>query len=371
MTPDPTQAAPEVLIIGGGAIGLTAAFELVQRGRTVRIIDPSPGRGALWVAAGMLAPASEAHFGEEGLVRLLVAAAREWERFAPALEAASGHRLGYRRTGTLQVAVDAGDRADLARMVALQRSLGLEADDLDRASLHSLEPALAPAIRAGVHTPGDHQVDTRALATALLDVLARSGVIFDTRRVVAIEGARARTDDGSWLAAQVLIVCPGAHASTIAGLEALGLPPVRPVKGHVLRLFGPPLLERTVRANVHGRPVYLVPRAGGELVVGATVEERGFDTSVLAGEVFRLLEDARRIVPGLDELELVEAIAGLRPGSPDNAPSVQWVQEGRVLAAVGHYRNGVLLAPLTASLIGGMIQAEAGPTAALFAAAHR
>ena len=176
-------------------------------------------------------------------------------------------------------------------------------------------------------------------------------------------------DDDRELRADLVVLCPGALLSEISGVEGLSLPQVRPVKGQILRLHGAPLLSRTVRAIVHGRPIYLVPRSDGELVVGATVEEMGFDTTVRAGDVHRLLDDARLIAPGIDELELHEASAGLRPGSPDNAPTVRRVAE-RTIVAVGLYRNGILLAPLCAELVVAIALGQPHDALGLLEAAH-
>ena len=165
--------------------------------------------------------------------------------------------------------------------------------------------------------------------------------------------------DGRRLRPDHVVLAAGTGLPAIGGLAGSGLPELRPVKGHILRLRTPPgrragtalLLARTVRGLVHGRSVYLVPRRDGSVVVGATVEERGDDTTVLAGAVHELLCDARAIVPGLDELELAEAAAGLRPATPDNTPRIGWTGMEGVVVAAGHYRNGILLAPLTAAAV--------------------
>jgi glycine oxidase len=368
----PAPAQSDIVIVGAGAIGLCTAWRLALRGRAVTLVDPSPGRGAVWAAAGMLAPASEAHFGDEALVPLLALAADRWKAFAAELEANAGE-LGFRATGTVVVGADASDRAELSRIVSLQRSLGLEVLDLERAELQRLEPALAPSLRVGVLIPGDHQVDTRRLVRALLAEIDRLGVQMVEARVLGIErGLRPRVDldDGRSLEAAQIVLCPGAHLGQISGLDDLDLPRIRPVKGHVLRLGGDPLLERTVRGTVRGRSIYLVPRADGELVVGASVEERGFDTRIQAGEVHRLLDDARRIVPGIDELELVDVSTGLRPGSPDNAPTIAAFDDGRLVVATGHHRNGVLLAPLSAEVSVGLLEGAVPAELAAFHASH-
>ena len=360
----------DLAVVGGGAIGLCVARLAARRGRRVCVIDPSPGRGAIWAAAGMLAPASEAHFGDEALIPLLVEASRRWGDFASELV----EDVGYRTTGTILIGHDAGDRAELERVVQLQRALGLEVEALDRAELHALEPGLDPSHRFGVLVPGDHQVDTRLLVDALLRELDALGVVFVRERATAVHRGPVPAlalADGQLVRAAQLVLCPGAELTLLGGLEGQSLPAIRPVKGHVLRLAGEQLLERIIRATVRGRSIYLVPRVGGELVVGASVEERGFDLRVQAGEVHRLLNDARRELPGIDELELRALSTGLRPGSPDNAPSIELLDGGQVVLACGHHRNGVLLAPLTAELVLALLDGIDHPGLELVAQSHR
>jgi glycine oxidase len=362
----------DAVFVGGGVIGLSAAWSAARRGIAVTVVDPAPGHGASWVAAGMLAPVSEAEFGEEPLTRLLIAGAARWPSFATELEDASGDEVGYRRCGTVMVAADASDRAVVDELVGYRRRLGLEATALTASACRALVPSLAPQIRGGAEIPGDHQVDNRRLVAALLTACRRAGVSFLPRRVTSIVTAAdgsadgVELDDRSTVPAGAVVVVAGSETGLVGGVAPGVLPPVRPVKGHVVRLQGPadrPLLERTVRGLVHGRPCYLVPRHDGSVVVGATSEERGFDRSVQAGAVHALLDDARTLVPGIDELELVECLAGLRPGSPDNAPVVGWTSVARLAVASGHYRNGVLLAPLTADAIAAILSSGALPAA--------
>jgi glycine oxidase len=219
--------------------------------------------------------------------------------------------------------------------------------------------------------PFDHQVDNRRLVEALLAGCARMGVGLTPDRVAAVRSDGDRVTgvglaSGSSIDAAAVVLCAGFESAATAGLPDEVLPPVRPVKGQILRLQAAdastrPLFERTVRALVHGRSCYLVPRADGSLVVGATVEERGVDRTVRAGPVLELLDDARAVVPGVEELELVECAAGLRPGSPDNGPIVGWTAYDRLMVATGHYRNGILQAPLTADTVASLLQGEPPP----------
>ncbi len=350
--------APRVHVVGGGVIGLACAWELSRNGHEVTVVAPAPGRdGASWVAAGMLAPVTEAQFGESALTALLLEGARRWPGFAAALEAASGQSIGYDTTGTLTVALDASDRASVDDLLAYQHALGLDATRRSATECRRLVPALSPSLRGGIDVPGDHQVDNRALLAALVEACRAAGVAFVTGTVTAVAtGPELVLADGRRLQPDHVVLAAGVGLPDIAGLTGAATPEVRPVKGHILRLAPPPgaaapLLGRTVRGLVHGHSVYLVPRRDGSLVVGATVEERGTDTTVQAGAVHELLCDARAIVPGIDELELREAAAGLRPGTPDNTPRIGWTGIDDVAVATGHYRNGILLAPLTAAAV--------------------
>ena len=348
-----------VHIVGGGVIGLACAWQLSRNGHAVTVVAPAPGRdGASWVAAGMLAPVTEAQFGESALTALLLEGARLWPGFAAALENAAGQTIGYDTTGTVTVALDASDRASLDDLLTYQHTLGLRALRRSASECRALVPALSPTLRGGIEVPGDHQVDNRALLAALSAACRHAGVAFVEGTVSAVAaGPELVLADGRRLRPDNVVLAAGTGLPAIAGLEEAGLPEVRPVKGHILRLRPPPgrpgtpLLTRTVRGLVRGHSVYLVPRRNGSVVVGATVEERGDDTAVLAGAVHELLCDGRAIVPGLDELELAEAAAGLRPATADNTPRIGWTAAEGVVAAVGHFRNGILLAPLTAAAV--------------------
>ncbi|MFI6032666.1 glycine oxidase ThiO [Streptomyces sp. NPDC051315] len=346
----------DVLVVGGGIIGLVTAWRAAQRGFATAVVDPEPGGGAAQVAAGMLAAVTELHYGEQTLLGLNLASARRYPDFAAELTELTGHDLGYRRSGTLAVAMDADDRAHLRELHALQRQSGLESEWLSGRECRRLEPMLAPGVRGGLRVDGDHQIDPRRLAGALVAACERAGVVFhrtwaDRLSVVAGRAAGVLTRAGAALGAGQVVLAAGSLSGRLAGVPDEVLPPVRPVKGQVLRLTVPqryaPFLTRTVRAVVRGSQVYLVPREDGELVVGATSEELGWDTTVTAGGVYELLRDAHELVPGITELPLTETRAGLRPGSPDNAPLLGPTELDGLLLATGHYRNGVLLTPVT------------------------
>ncbi|MEU3345747.1 glycine oxidase ThiO [Streptomyces sp. NPDC006700] len=346
----------DVLVVGGGIIGLVTAWRSAQRGFATAVVDPEPGGGAAQVAAGMLAAVTELHYGEQTLLALNLASARRYPDFAAELTELTGHDLGYRRCGTLAVALDADDRAHLRELHDLQRRSGLESEWLSGRDCRRLEPMLAPGVRGGLRVDGDHQIDPRRLARALVAACERAGVVFHRGWAERLTVARGRATgcvlrDGTAPAADRVVLAAGSLSGRLAGVPDEVLPPVRPVKGQVLRLTVPkryaPFLSRTVRAVVRGSQVYLVPRLDGELVVGATSEELGWDTTVTAGGVYELLRDAHELVPGITELPLTETRAGLRPGSPDNAPLLGPTGLAGLLLATGHYRNGVLLTPVT------------------------
>ncbi|MCZ4510928.1 glycine oxidase ThiO [Streptomyces sp. ActVer] len=361
-TTDATDArrTSDVLVVGGGIIGLVTAWRAAQHGFTTALVDPEPGGGAAQVAAGMLAAVTELHYGEQTLLGLNLASARRYPDFAVELTEATGQDVGYRQCGALAVALDADDRAHLREVHALQRRSGLESEWLSGRECRRLEPMLAPGVRGGLRVDGDHQIDPRRLAGALVTACERAGVAFhrtwaDRLTVVRDRATGVVTSDGTELSAGQVVLAAGSLSGRFAGVPDNVLPPVRPVKGQVLRLTVPkrfaPFLSRSVRAVVRGNHIYLVPRESGELVVGATSEELGWDTTVTAGGVYELLRDAHELVPGITELPLTETRAGLRPGSPDNAPLLGPTELPGLLLATGHYRNGVLLTPVTGDVM--------------------
>jgi glycine oxidase len=333
----------DVAVVGAGPVGLAIAWRCGTRGLRVSVHDPAPGSGASAVAAGMLAPVAEASFGERELTGLLVESARRWPAFAAELTEASGAGLGYRTEGTLVVGLTGDDLAEARRLWAYQQGLGLPVTPLRPTELRDHEPALAPGVRGGALAATDHQVDPRQLVPALRTAAERAGA------VLVPEAVRRLSD----LDATVTVVAAGCGAAALTGL------PVRPVKGQILRLRAPsgaaPGFRHVIRGYADGEPIYLVPRADGEVVLGATVEERA-DTTVTAGAVLRLLRAGVALLPELTEYDLVETVAGLRPGTPDNAPILGSLP-GRsgVLAATGHHRHGIVLTPVTADLIADLV----------------
>ncbi|WP_213452755.1 glycine oxidase ThiO [Rhizomonospora bruguierae] len=339
----------DVAIVGAGPIGLAVAWRCVQRGRRVTVLDPAPGSGASSVAAGMLSPVSESYFGERELTALLVDSAARWPAFAAELGEAAGVDVGYRAEGTLVVALTADDLAAVDRLRGYQAGLGLPIEPLVGSALREREPLLAPGVRGGAHAPTDHQVDPRRLVPALRRAAVAAGV---TIRAGAVT-------DLSTVDSETVVVAAGCGTAALTGL------PIRPVKGQVLRLAAPggePGFRHVIRGHADGSSVYLVPRRGGEVVVGATEEERA-DAQVTAGAVRDLLRAATDLVPDLAEYALVETGVGHRPGTPDNAPVIGPLP-GRpgVIVAAGHHRHGIVLTPVTADLVVDLIEGGAAPS---------
>jgi len=328
----------------------------------VLVVDraDAPGAGTSGVAAGMLAPVTEADFGEQGPLRVNMLARERWPAFAAELEEVTGLPTGYRDSGALVVAADRDDAEALHRLHDFQRSLGLGAEWLTPSRCRELEPGLSPRIAGGILAPQDGSADPRATVRALARAAEEVELGVEVEAIEHDRGAvtGVRTSAGTIGCGRVVV----AAGPWSAGLAPLGEgPPVRPVKGQILELR-----TRGAMANPFDRLLrtprcYLVSRGDGRVVLGATVEEQGFDTAVTADGVFRLLEAAWEVLPEVGELELVGARAGLRPGTPDNAPVVGPGELDGLIWATGHWRNGVLLAPLTGDAVAGLLAGDALP----------
>jgi glycine oxidase len=365
--PEQAKRSCDAVVVGGGLIGLSIAFELRRRGIDAIVVEAGvPGSGATRVAAGMLAPVGELDFGEPALLELNLASAGLYPDFVEAVEASSGGGVDYRRVGGLHVALDRDEAAELKRVLELQLSLGLSSRWLGPGASRVLEPGLAPGLNGSVLVEGDGIVDPRALAASLLVGLEREGVtVLTGTRVVELEVDRdrvrgVRLDDGSTIATGTVIAAAGAESGRSSWLPERDRPPVRPVKGQVVELRGAPE-DPVCNRILASERVYLVPRTDGRLILGATVEELGFDTSVTAGGIHELLREAYRLLPDVAEMEFVAATAGLRPGTPDNLPVIGPTSTPGLIMATGHYRNGILLAPVTAQAVADMVKSGAGP----------
>src|SRR3954471_22518947 len=312
----PRRTGYDVVVVGAGGIGLAVAWRAAQRGLSVLVVErDEPGAGASGVAAGMLAPVTEVEFGEQPLLELNLAAAQAWPAFAAELAERSGLDTGYRASGALVAAADRDDGEELRRLYRFQQSLGLDVEWLRGRDARGLEPRLSPRVSGAIHAPGEAHVEPRAVVRALVAALEHEGGEILLATVAEVAPDMVTTTAGSRVAADRVVVAAGCWTGAFAGA-----PSVRPVKGQILRLRGhEPLTERLVRTP----RCYVVSRPNGEVVVGATVEERGFDTTVTAGGVLRLLEAAWEVLPDVEELELVETAARLRPATPGNVPVIE------------------------------------------------
>lgn len=398
------------VVVGAGVVGLAIAWEAGRRGHWVTLVDPAPASGASYAAAGMLAPVSELHYQQERLLELTVPSAAMYRQFTDEVTAGSGCETGYQQNQTLVAGVDATDRQALADLREAQRRLGLQVRELTTRTARQLEPLLGPQISGAFLVPGDHQVDPRALTTALQHAFAaragnrtvaaaavgllRAGADGDADGNSARDGSHdggadgrsdtdggardgihdgaavtgVRLDDGTRIDADEVVLANGLGATGLSGLPGGLDMPLRPVYGDIMRLRVPerlqPLARCTIRAVVHGVPVYLVPRGDGTVVLGATQREDG-SAAVSAGGVYELLRDGRTLVPAVSELELLETVCRARPATPDNAPllgrcrTAGGADVAGLIVATGFFRHGVLLAPIAARICADLLDGAA------------
>lgn len=349
-------------------MGAAIAWRTAQRGHGVTVVTgpgpiEAPGNTAAWASAGMLAPVTETTFTETTLLQLNLDSLNRWAGFVADLDAA-GTDPGYRADATLSVAQSPDDAARLTDFADFCDAHDLPTERLTSRDARRLEPLLSPRVRSGLLVHADVSVDNRMLWRALITAATRAGASFRPGTVTAVTTSDAgvtgvRLDDGTDLPATQVVLAAGAWSGQV------DLPidvPVRPVKGQILRLHADalPQLQHTVRAFSHGSEVYLVPRRHGEVVVGATVEDLGFDTRRTADGAWALLRDARQVVPLSAEYQVAEFGVGFRPASPDNAPFLGPSGVPGLTLACGHHRNGVLLVPLTADVIAHYLTGDGG-----------
>ena len=349
-----------VAIIGAGVVGLGIAWRLAGRAAVTVFDRGKAGSGASHAAAGMLAACCEAEPGEEALIALGRESQARWPAFAEELLRTSGIDVELRREGILHLALTADDQAEIAQRLEFQRQLDLPLEWLSAAATRAREPHLAGKIAGALFSPEDHQVDNRKLVQALRVAAEAAGATICEHRPVkeiVVQGGRAKgvlLQDETVAAADIVVLAAGAWSRGIAGLPPDGRPPVRPLKGQMLTLrmdAAAPLISHVVWAP----GAYMVPRRDGRLIVGATVEEKGFDETITAGGVLTLLEAAWRAVPAVEELPIEEMCVGHRPGSRDDAPILGRGPLEGLFYATGHHRNGILLAPVTADAMARLI----------------
>jgi len=355
-----TNRRPTVAIIGAGVVGLGIAWRLAGRAAVTVFDRGNAGSGASHAAAGMLAACCEAEPGEEALIALGRESQARWPAFAEELLRTSGIDVELRREGILHLALTADDQAEIAQRLEFHRRLDLPLEWLSAAATRAREPHLAGKIAGALFSPEDHQVDNRKLVQALRVAAEAAGATICEHRPVkeiVVQGGRAKgvlLQDQTVAAADIVVLAAGAWSRGIAGLPPDGRPPVRPLKGQMLTLrmdAAAPLISHVVWAP----GAYMVPRRDGRLIVGATVEEKGFDETITAGGVLALLEAAWRAVPAVEELPIEEMCVGHRPGSRDDAPILGRGPLEGLFYATGHHRNGILLAPVTADAMARLI----------------
>jgi glycine oxidase len=359
------QALPQVPpcadvgIIGAGIIGLSIGWRLAREGLKVVVFDRGlTGQGASFAATGMLAAAAEFEPGGEDLLGLCLESQRLWPTFCNELEDEGGMPVDYRNEGTLIIALGRDEVERLRFRHNLQRSAGLATRWLSGSDVREREPALRPSVGAGILSEQDHQVDPRRVAAALVEALLHhdAQIVEDCSEAVVehaggtVFGVRI----GDVLCkTPVVIIATGAWTASSALLPADMSVPVRPLKGQALSLkssHGLGLSHVLWTTEIH-----LAPKADGRLVVGATVEEAGFDGSITAGGVYALLEGARRVLPSTEDMQIEMIWSGFRPTSQDDSPIIGGTSIGGLVIATGHHRNGVLLAPITAQAVSALV----------------
>lgn len=341
------------IIIGGGIIGLSVGWQLLRAGRPVDIYEESSAvrSGAGWNAAGMLAPHAEAGYEEEALYNLCTQSLSLYEGFLSELrEDVRKAEVPYiDRCGSMIVAITADDVQVLQRQFEFRRQLGQTDMELLRgAEAREREPLLSPKVKQALFLPSDAQINNRKLIEALQEAFSnRGGIIHEHQRVDRIiirnGNAEAIEVNGEIRRGSSITIAAGALIGKISGLDTIG---IRPVKGQVITLKSEPSAQ--LHHLIRSPRIYIAAKDDGRLLVGASVEERGSDRRITAGPIMELLHYAWEVVPAVYELEITELQTGLRPASRDNCPVIGQSDEERLYYAAGHYRNGILLAPLTA-----------------------
>lgn len=348
------KSSSDVIIIGAGIIGCSIAYRLAGAGLQVTIIERGyPGKEASSAAAGMLAPQAEiAHEVREVFSELCFASHNLYPDFVAELEEETGIEIGYQTTGSIFVATDFVEAEALASLLQRQQAAGKQAEELSAEQVKELEPTLTETIQVGVYLPNDHHVNNRRLMTALVAAAAGRGVEFLTNSpVIGLEFNKSRVlgvrIPGSVFTGGTIINAAGCWAGLVDQTNQVQLP-IRPVRGQMLRLEQQP---QPLHHLVHSTGCYLVPWPDGRILVGSTLENVGYNKEVTAQGIHQLLEAALKLVPSLESAPIREVWAGLRPDTKDNLPILGSTSIMNLVMACGHFRNGILLAPVTAKLI--------------------
>ena len=349
----------EIVIIGAGVIGLSIAYELSRQGLSVTVLEKEKvGAGAVWASAGMLAPISEAKSEESELVDFALYSHSIYREFIESIEKISGLNCGFNDTGTLLIAMGKDDEGELEHLHEAQRSKGLSSAWLSQKEIFEIEPNLSGWVTSALLAENDYQVNSRALLIALAkSIIKLGGNIIEEAEVKTIikfdEKLKSikyiSRDQEFYLQSKQVVICSGAWTNSIS--NSLFEVDIRPVKGQSIRLNGPNMLKHVIRTS----DVYLVSRSNGELVVGGTVEEKGFDNSIQAGSIMDLLRNAWKVFPNIYEYEFRESTIGFRPAALNNLPLISQTNLDNTFVATGHFRHGILLATGTAWAISEML----------------
>ncbi len=353
------QREQPVAIVGGGIIGLSIGWQLLRRGQEVTIFERgSTGREASWIAGGLLAPHTEVGFEDEAFLRAGLKGLEQYRRFLDELSDDTGDRIPIDPRRTLMVAFDRDDTERIRRLYEFRLQLGLPVEWLQGSEAREREPLLSPKVTAAMSLPDGGQVNNRRLVDALKRAFTkRGGSLREHTPVTSItirnDRAVGVTTSESEIASRHVVLAAGCWSAQIDGVPAALRPPVRPVKGQMisLRQSDDVAFGHVVRST----DIYVVPKDDGRLLVGATQEEKGFDKTPTAGEVMRMLERAWEAVPSIYDLPIDSVDVGLRPGSRDHLPIIGATPISDLYYATGHFRHGILLAPLTAYAMSDLI----------------
>ncbi len=352
------KSSCDIIVIGGGIIGCSLAYRLAQQGVKVTVIEKGqPGEEASKAAAGMLAPQAEAAHGvHDPMAELCFASHALYPEFVAGLEDMSGIRIGYQTTGSIYVAADFKEAQVLAGLLERQLKAGKPAEEISPQHLQEMEPAVTQHIEAAIYLPNDRHVDNRHLMMALVAAASQCGVEFLNHTPalgLEFKGERAVGVrlPGQIISGDTIINAAGCWAGLVDSGNRVQLP-VRPIRGQIVCLQQQP---QPLRHLIHSSNCYLVPWPDGRILVGSTLENVGYNKEVTAKGMQQFLEAAIKMAPALENAAVREVWAGLRPDTPDNLPILGATKIPNFIVATGHFRNGILLAPITAKLISELI----------------